>query len=370
MKKQLAFEEIRRYLIDDAYVRDEIVRTYKHEAPAVLRSLARGEEPDLPDADVDTFLLDLLQNDGRLYKRYTAHGSYGGYHIDIRGLGGVYFYWAPEFDTMGYFLSLDDASDAIEWDWADNVASSKGRTYRHAFVRNAEATEKALSEVDVSASLAARKTSAERHHFFHGELTDAPGRNESWDHYLRYRGNGRWDLITESTDFSGMEDLPESREVMSTRQLIQWAIERDSESEEACQRSGGASDYDDVDGYQKSLGPYGDRLREIAIDVGATYCVKCLDGWAAGTWPTMPNLRVLRVVGVTRRGVWIRIYHDVYKVVTTRGAAYMYPPDQDGHAKVVLETEGSMSPGRKIKLNRNILQQVAEKESELNKLKG
>lgn len=123
------------------------------------------------------------------------------------------------------------------------------------------------------------KIIADQRHLFHGELTDAPGRNESWDHYLRYRGNGRWDLITKSTDFSGMEEIPESKEVMSTRQLVQWAIERDDENEESSQRSRGASDDDDVDGPNKSLGPYGERLREIAIDVGATYCVKCLDGW-------------------------------------------------------------------------------------------
>lgn len=133
MKKLLTFEEIRRYLIDDAHVRNEIARTFKNDAPTILMSLARGEEPQLPDADVDTFLIDLLNNDGRLYKRYTAHGSYGGYPIDIRGLGGVYFYWAPEFDTTGYFLSVDDASDSIERDWADNLVSRKGRTYRAPF---------------------------------------------------------------------------------------------------------------------------------------------------------------------------------------------------------------------------------------------
>jgi hypothetical protein len=370
MKKLLPFEEIRRYLVDDIHVRDEIVRTFKSDALMVLRSLARGEDPDLPDADVDTFLLDLLHNDGRLYKRYTAHGSYGGYHIDIRGLGGVYFYWAPEFDTTGYFLSVDDASNAIEWDWADNLASSTGRTYRPPFLRSSEATEKALSEIDVSGSLASRKISADRHHFFHGELTDAPGRNESWDHYLRYRGSGRWDLITESRDFSGMEYLPESKEVMNTRQLVQWAIERDEENEESSQHSGDTSGDDGVDESQKSLGPYAKRLREVALVVGATYCVKCLDGWEAGTWPAAPGLRILSVGGVTRRGVWIRIYHDVYTVETNRGAAYMYPPDQDGYAKVVLETEGSMSPGRKVKLNKHILNQVAENEPDLQKLKG
>lgn len=368
MKKLLTFEEIRRYLIDDAHVRDEIARTFKSDTPTILTSLARGEELQLPNADVDTFLIDLLHNDGRIYKRYTAHGSYGGYHIDIRGLGGVYFYWAPEFDTTGYFLSVEDASDAIGWDWADNLVSSKGRIYRLPFVRNAEATEIALSEVGIAASAVGRKTLTDKHHFFHGELTDAPGRNESWDHYLRYRGNGRWHLITESTDFSGMDDLPDSKELMSTRQLVQWAIERDSEIESS-QLSRDSLDDDDVDESQKPLGPYAERLREIALDVGATYCVKCLAGCAAGTWPTIPTLRILKVVGVMRRGVWIRIYHDVYRVETNLGDAYMYPPDQDGYAKVVLESEGSMSSGRKVKLDKSILKQVGEYEPDLKKLK-
>lgn len=368
MKKLLTFEEIRRYLIDDAHVRDEIARTFKSDTPTILTSLARGEELLLPNADVDTFLIDLLHNDGRIYKRYTAHGSYGGYHIDIRGLGGVYFYWAPEFDTTGYFLSVEDASDAIGWNWADNLVSSKGRIYRLPFVRNAEATEIALSEVGIAASAVGHTTLTDKHHFFHGELTDAPGRNESWDHYLRYRGNGRWHLITESTDFSGMDDLPDINELMSTRQLVQWAIERDSEIESS-QLSRDSLDDDDVDESKKTLGPYADRLREIALDVGATYCVKCLAGWAAGTWPTIPTLCILKVVGVVRRGVWIRIYHDVYRVETNRGGAYMYPPDQGGYAKVVLESEGSMSSGRKVKLDKSILRQVVEYEPDLKKLK-
>lgn len=370
MKKHLIFEEIRRYLIDDAYVRDEIVGTFKDDAPTILKSLAKGEEPQLPDVDVDTFLIDLLHNVGRLYKRYTAHGSYGSYHIDIRGLGGVYFYWAPEFDTTGYFLSVDDASVAIEWDWADNLASSNGRIYRAPFLRDVEATEKALTKVDAQVSLAGRNVTPRRHHFFHGEITDAPGRNESWDHYLRYRGNGRWQLITQSTDFSGMEELSESKEDMSTRQLVQWVIERDEESEESSERNGDSPDAVDVDESQKSLGSYAKRLKEIALDVGASHCVKCLDGWVMGTWPSIPVLRILKIVGVTRRGIWIKIYHDVYKVVTNCGAAYMYPPDKDGYATVALEAQGSMSPGRKVKLDKSILKQVVEYEPDLKKLMG
>jgi hypothetical protein len=33
-----------------------------------------------------------------------------------------------------------------------------------------------------------------RHHLFHGELSDAPGRNESWDQFLCYQENNRGSL--------------------------------------------------------------------------------------------------------------------------------------------------------------------------------
>lgn len=89
-----------------------------------------------------------------------------------------------------------------------------------------------------------------------------------------------------------------------------------------------------------------------------------------GTWPSLPVLRILKIVGVTRRGIWIKIYHDVYKVVTNCGAAYMYPPDKDGYATVALEAQGSMSPGRKVKLDKSILKQVIEYEPDLKKLMG
>jgi hypothetical protein len=56
----------------------------------------------------------IVANHARLYQRFTArHGSSGNYHIDIRGLGGVYFYCAPGFDSTGYFLSIDDAASDV-----------------------------------------------------------------------------------------------------------------------------------------------------------------------------------------------------------------------------------------------------------------
>ena len=108
MNKFCDFEAIQKYLIHDEHVRSEIFREFKSDALSILKSLAKGEEHDLLDVAVGRFLLDLLYNDARLYKRFTARGSYGNYHIDIKGLGGVYFYWAPEFDRTSCFLSIDD----------------------------------------------------------------------------------------------------------------------------------------------------------------------------------------------------------------------------------------------------------------------
>ena len=68
-----------------------------------------------------------------------------------------------------------------------------------------------------------------------------------------------------------------------------------------------------------------------------------------------PMLTMLEVRGVTRRGIWIRIYHSVYVIETTLGSAYLYPPQEDGAAKLVLKTESSISPGHLVKLSEEVL---------------
>jgi hypothetical protein len=187
------------------------------------------------------------------------------------------------------------------------------------------------------------------HLLFHGELSDAPGRDESWDEYVRYLGNHRWKLTVESTDFAGVVTVPPVGEVMSTKSIVNWVLERDAEIEsdaEDCNE-------DDDSISSKELGPRGERLREIAASEDALYCVKCLDGWLIGSWPPkkrQATVRLLEVKRLTQRGVWIRIYHTVYDVETNLGPAYMYPPNASHMARLVMKTEGSMSPGRMVKV--------------------
>jgi len=212
----------------------------------------------------------------------------------------------------------------------------------------------------------------DRYFLFHGEIADAPGRNESWDEYLRYRGKSRWDLIVEGTDFSGASAAEPVKEVMSTRALVNWVQERDAEIEEAATEAVDDLDESKDEVPQREFGPRATRLREIAVSVGATYCVSCLDGWRAGTWPPEKQraIRILDVKGVTRRGVWIRIYHSVYEVDTNLGPGFLYPPGADRAAKLILESEGSMSAGRVVMVPTALMSKIEALRPDFESLKS
>lgn len=197
----------------------------------------------------------------------------------------------------------------------------------------------------------------EWHLLFHGELYDAPGRNESWDEHLRYHGNNRWELVLEGTDFSGASAAEPSKEIMSTKAIVNWVQERDAEDTEYSREA--AEDLDESDA-PRQFGPRAERLREIAVSVGATYCVSCLDGWLVGSWPPERAIRILDVKGVMRLGVWLRIYHNVYEVDTNLGLGFLYPPSADRSAKLILKSESLMSAGRVVKVPRALMVKLEE----------
>jgi hypothetical protein len=200
----------------------------------------------------------------------------------------------------------------------------------------------------------------DRHFLHHGELSDAPGRNESWNDYVRYRGKNRWELITEGTDFDGRGTAEPTCERMSTRTLVNWILELDAEIAEGSLEDREEQD-EDADDAPRELGPYGERLLEIAGAVDAPYCVACLKGWVAGSWPPKkPAPRILAVTGVMRRGIWIRVYHSVFLVETSLGPAYLYPPGADRSARLVLRSETSMSPGSVVKVPKALLPRIEE----------
>ena len=40
------------------------------------------------------------------------------------------------------------------------------------------------------------------HILYCGELSDMPGRQESWTEFVRYLGRNQWEVLVEGTDFS------------------------------------------------------------------------------------------------------------------------------------------------------------------------
>lgn len=133
MIKKHSFSSAMKYLVEDELVKNRIHRAFGEKYHLIISALASGLTPDGGDVDLETFLYDLLHNEARLYKRFNAKGSYGKYPINILGLGGVYFYKAPEFDAEGYFFNLEDASNAVVSNWTDSLVSSSGRSFRTPF---------------------------------------------------------------------------------------------------------------------------------------------------------------------------------------------------------------------------------------------
>ena len=105
--------------------RDHIdtIRFSKELSPAVAEglddpTLTSRSAQDLSDADYDTLhdaCIDALMNDAPVVKQITGLGrDEDPFHIIIRGIPGVYFVSAVEFDDKGIFASFDDAEAWVE----------------------------------------------------------------------------------------------------------------------------------------------------------------------------------------------------------------------------------------------------------------
>ena len=62
---------------------------------------------------------------------------------------------------------------------------------------------------------------------FDGELSDAPGRNESWTEELCYLGKNKWLLRCSGTDFSGTKEGETFQEENDTNRMLERIIELD-----------------------------------------------------------------------------------------------------------------------------------------------
>lgn len=183
---------------------------------------------------------------------------------------------------------------------------------------------------------------------------------ESWTNYVRYLGSNLWELSSEGTDFTGHGRGESFKEEMDSVALIEWVVERDSETNTP-QRNSFSGNADDKE--EQKLGVRASRLREIASLEEASDCVKYLDGLVKGIGlpkEERPLPRILAVKGVRIRAVWRYRHHTVYEVETTQGLGFLYPPDKNLLARIVLQSEPHGSVGRFVKVDENLLPKLKE----------
>lgn len=200
---------------------------------------------------------------------------------------------------------------------------------------------------------------------FNGELTDAPGRCETWTESVRYAGNNRWELKSDGTDFYGSAPAETIKEAFGTQSLVRWVLERDAEDLESQPRIRNAESGQDEDlDAGNHLGPRAARLLEIARAERADFCIKCLMEWVEGKWPKPkrmpPPPKILGINGVIKRGVWVHVYHAVYDVETTAGPGYLDPPKEGARASLHLKQSNPSAPGWLIRLTKRQMVRIEE----------
>lgn len=216
------------------------------------------------------------------------------------------------------------------------------------------------------------------HVLYEGYLLDAPGRNESWTEYVTYLGSNRWRLVSKGTSFDGGEAGEAYAERMGTQPLIKWCLQRDAEGAESAAFHSIQSDEtapDDEEDDTVKLGDRAVRLIEIAREEDAAFCVACLEGLVAGTWPPkqktpLPVPRILSIDGVTRRGVWLGVYRPAYIVETTHGPGYMEAPGGNGYATVFLRSGAVSSAARSARIPKRLMPQLKNWQAEFEALKA
>ena len=120
------FDQIYSYLLDDDLTLKEFHKEY---GKNVLN------ENIQEFVNIIDFLEYTLINNAQIYSEFEGNGDYGTFTIYVKGLGGIYFIDAPEFDKAKYFVTLEDAESYVKSDWIDLV-SRNGRRYRKPFERN------------------------------------------------------------------------------------------------------------------------------------------------------------------------------------------------------------------------------------------
>jgi hypothetical protein len=117
---QVPWEHFLPVLADYPPVQEAITAAYPENAARMLEC-ARNDDPN---GEVDTGLIDdLIHNDYEVPLELLGRGSFGAFPIDVCQFGPVFWVKAQEFDLVGYFSTLEEASEVAKDEYEPFVAS-------------------------------------------------------------------------------------------------------------------------------------------------------------------------------------------------------------------------------------------------------
>lgn len=108
------------------------------------------------------------------------------------------------------------------------------------------------------------------HLLYEGELSDAPGRCESFYEYVRYLGAEQWELACLGSSFSGMKPADIVSEKMSTEELVDWVFWQDQENKDVTE----FGEPRKIKGDENDVAP-GPRARELMSVAERVGCLEC-----------------------------------------------------------------------------------------------
>ena len=92
--------------------------------PTLAAKAAEDLSNDDYDSDLHSACVDALMNEAPEVHAFIGRGSYGDFPILVRGIPGIYFVEAMEFDDRGPFETLGKARDYAASDFADFIAAA------------------------------------------------------------------------------------------------------------------------------------------------------------------------------------------------------------------------------------------------------
>ena len=108
-------------LVKSRIVREALQNEFGDKTKEVIRFL-KNQEP-LPSELMGAYdvIVDFFNNEAPVVKEFEAEQDKGVYSVQIRGMSGAYFVWAPEYGDSEVFLSKKEAEDYVQLNFGEFI---------------------------------------------------------------------------------------------------------------------------------------------------------------------------------------------------------------------------------------------------------